>query len=775
MTVDLTSALNEAQREAVTAQNIPLCILAGAGTGKTRVITYRIAHLILECGAYADSILAVTFTNKAAEEMRHRVEQLCPASSRRLWLGTFHSLAARVLRRYGAGIGIAANFLIYDQDDSERLMKSVLTEEGGVVKEHLGGVQALISGWRNQGFFAADVGTSVDRFHMLAKRVYHRYEQRLKDAGALDFDCLLLWFRAFLQNAEASAPFTRYIKHVLVDEFQDTNVVQADIVQLVAKNAQSVAVVGDDDQSIYGWRGALPHNMRRFLESMPGASLIKLEENYRSTQSILNAANHVIAKNMGRLEKNLVATVKGGLPIRIMRAFNDTEEARLVIDAVLTEQRRGTPLSSMAVLMRTSAQSRPFEDALRRYALPYRVVGGMRFYDRKEIKDVLALVRAALHPESDIDVLRALAAVPRGVGDTSVKRALDVARMQGMNVLGVFASPDMLEAAGVTKRSALHMVSFAQMLIDLKKQLESLPADEAMAFAVEKSGIVEYLSDDKDFQAESRIENIGELLSAVKTFVEEARSKEQPDSMAAFLEAASLLASTEDVGAGGGDAAGRAALSSLPLMTLHAAKGLEFDVVFMVGMEEFGFPHARALEEDGDPGELEEERRLAYVGITRARKKLFMSYALRRMTHGTVKPRTPSRFLRELPRDAVDGDVSELWAKAHAETRPASAWRTGSSWSSSWQSAKPTSAASAGPKKAVSVHTKSGGHYELDPEFGGNASAKEFSVGSTVWHKAFGRGRVMSVQGSGSFERAQVVFDHDGATRVIVVRHLQPA
>ena len=768
--IDFVALLNKAQLEAVTTINAPLCILAGAGTGKTRVITHKIAYLI-EHGAEPEKILGVTFTNKAAAEMRERVDKILPGVAHRVMLGTFHGVSARILRRYGFYVGVPSSFLIYDADDSQKVLRKIAADLFNIGREILDSYQQQIEKWQNEGILPGQVESGGDYRLMRAKELYDSYWRELLRIGALDFNGLLLKWYELLLHPEGSKRLFAQFRHILVDEYQDTNALQANIVQLLGKQAETIAIVGDDDQSIYSWRGAKASNMQKFMDDMPNAYLVKLEANYRSTSTILSAANAVIANNGNRLGKNLIAVGGVGVPIRLIRAFSDREEAEMIVRLVQDEVGRGHSLYEFAVLMRTNGQSRPFEESLRKARLPYRLIGGIKFYDRKEVKDVLATLRAALNPKSDVDFQRAISAVPRGIGDASVKKIQEIAKQKELSLLPAMLAPEVLSLAGISSKTASKMQAFAESLQELGRQCtlgsehvldavenysqrqgsfwsaESAPqyitqyrqfnAQEAIAMAAQMSGVTERLQEDKSDEAQDRLENIGQLLSAAQQYVEDAILFGNDVSALGFLEATALLSSVDDL------KPQDKVDGAITLITLHAAKGLEFDVVFMVGMEEFGFPHGRALGEDANPNDLEEERRLAYVGMTRARKRLYLTYAQRRMIHGVVKGRAPSRFLRELPRALVVGDIPpERYEKKDADFKTSY------------------------PKK----------HVDLDANCAQEIQDNdELSRGSRVLHSIFGVGTVLDKRGSGRLARAVVRFDQDGKERAIITKHLRIA
>lgn len=935
--IDLSGVLGPTQLAAATTVDAPVCILAGAGTGKTRTITHRIAHLIANCGYFASTIMAVTFTNKAAREMRERIESLVPGEAHRVRVGTFHGTAARVLRRHGPAVGLPRSFVIYDQDDAQRLMKSIIVDEFNWVKDLVKPVASQIDDWQNEGKGPGDV--SIPRWDPVATKgieVYKRYIERLAALGATDFGGLLLKWRELLQH-EGIGPVARQeVRHLLVDEYQDTNPVQADIVFAYGREADSVAVVGDDDQAIYGWRGASADNLKTFLQKMPGAKLFKLEDNHRSTGQILKAANTIIRHNKDRLGKELRAVHDEGGPLRIARCRNDVSEAQLAVQLIEEHVGRGVPSNEVAILFRTNAQSRPFEEAFGRAGVSYRLVGGVRFYDRKEVKDALATLRAALNPKSDVDTVRALGAIPRGIGQKSLAKLEQGARDKGCSLLRFMADDKAMADAGLPKRLSTKAHAFGKKLVELgeralppdgyaaalermlaaeagelpaqsvaqavpphgtpdgRQAAPALPAvaggpgqtaeergeaaaapaaaaatqgdlfsmlaapapapaiaadgatgsgvavsdeagaalteadapealdgvaldavddaprttdddvmgaDRAVALAIEASGLADRLEAEGTEEAQGRLENLEQLRSAAAQFAAEARAAGTPHDALAFLENAALLGSPADH-------QDDDLVDPVSLMSMHAAKGLEFELVLIVGMEEHGFPHSRALADDADPSELEEERRLAYVGITRAKRHLVLTYADRRMVRGEPKSRRPSRFLRELPRDVVRGDIpgAPRGRGSHAgqSTRgPALGWSDDAGLGDiprrNMRARRPARTTLSGgslmdnPALAAVARRlgKTGAapaepgapdepRVELDPGMAqaGHASAPTaaggFSEGSRVWHDHFGHGTIINLRGGGRLSRAIVRFDNDAQPRVIITRHLSP-
>ncbi len=651
---DLASQLNPRQLEAATDAGHALCILAGAGSGKTRVITCRIVDLVQRRGATPDQILAVTFTNKAAREMRERVEQQLPGAGRGLTVATFHSACARILREHGTRCGLSPAFTIYDEDESQRLVAQLL-EARGSSRQEAKPIYRAIERARNAGQSANDMEVSdFDIPGRQARELIGPYENALRQADACDFAGLLLEVVRLLeaQGPEAKAICARY-RHLLVDEYQDTNAVQARLVYALGGAAESVTVVGDDDQSIYAWRGASADNLMRFLQTFTEARTVRLEQNYRSTATILEAANAIIEKNPGRLEKRLFTEGVRGPPLRIVGCPDERSEAHLIADTLERHRRDGVRLDQQAVLYRTNAQSRPIEDVLRRRRLPYRIVGGVHFYSRREVKDLVAYLRLALNPRSDVDLLRILNVPGRGIGDTTRLRLVRVAGGQQRPVAELLRDETSLAGQGVKKAAARKLRGVAELLDDLAHEIRDLDADQAVRVVAMRSGLVEALEQEtaaggaRGDEAAERLDNVGSLVSAAGDFVQEAREQGRAGDLVAFLEEAALATDTEAVDAGLDTSQG-----TITMMTLHAAKGLEFEAVVLAGLEEGLFPQGR----DGgleDPERLAEERRLCYVGITRAGRWLTLTHARSRRTFGEVRRNRRSHFLDDIPAQLV--------------------------------------------------------------------------------------------------------------------------
>ena len=821
MPIDWSQRLSPAQHVAATGLAGPVCVLAGAGAGKTRVITHRIAWLILEQHVAPEHILAVTFTNKAANEMKERVQRLVPGVGFKVQIGTFHGLAARILRKWGRAVGMNPSFVIYDDDDWTRLLQRIVVDDLNLEKDTTRGISRLIDSWQCEGLLPADVPKGHDLLFQWALQAYEISRKRLDDMGAVDFGGLLLKLRELLRS-DAGQYLKEGVRHVLVDEYQDVNAVQAEIVLAFGRAADSIAVVGDDDQAIYGWRGASAANLKKFLVAMPGAQLVKLEENYRSTSMILAAANGIICHNVVRLGKTLrVAPAHASEPgrrVRVLRTRDDLEEARRIVSDILDHARAGTSLDDIAVLYRTNALSRPFEDELRRAHLPYRVIGGVRFYDRKEVKDVLATLRCAINPQSDIDTLRFLAAIPRGIGDTTQKKLSATARDRGLSLLRAMHDEGALLESKLTEKARRKCLELSGRVLafgdkiarrtnDAQSSLfapstvtaHAVGAKEAIAMAVKESGLGDRLEAEGGIEAEGRLENLGQLMNAAEAWAEQARASGEVDDVTGFLQSASLLSSVDEAK----NADGRGVVT---LMSLHAAKGLEFEVVYLAALEEHCLPHSRALQ-DGSADELEEERRLAYVGITRAKRRLVLSHADMRMVNGQRKVRTPSRFLHEVPRDVLEGDVPSRalsrfnsLAQAHEDAsgarvvyddeRPQAPARIvmmdaditpEGERAPSYQSKAThlerdeSSAENATRRFALGARTRS-----ADAQVPARAAAEDvidehaqFSQGDRVWHRHFGEGTVVGLRGQGKGQAALVRFDDERQPRVIFARHLK--
>jgi DNA helicase-2/ATP-dependent DNA helicase PcrA len=630
----LLDDLNPPQRDAVLAGDGPLLVLAGAGSGKTRVIAHRIAYLLGVRKIDPRHVLAVTFTNKAAGEMARRVEALlAPVGIRPPIIATFHSACVRILRQHGEHIGLPRHFTIYDEDDRVALVKECM-REGELADRSFTPSAAghRISYLKNQMIGVQDaLRDARGPWEQKAALVYSRYEKRLKETGAADFDdLLLLVVRLFTEVPEVLAYYRALWRHVLVDEYQDTNRAQYRIIRLLTAEHRNVCVVGDPDQSIYKWRGADLNNILDFEKDFPGTRVVKLEQNYRSTQRILAIAAAVIDHNLQRKDKTLWTKNAEGEPAAVYRGWDEHEEANFVAQGILRSRAEGVPWDGVAVFYRTNAQSRVLEDALRRARIPYVIVGGVRFYERREIKDTLAWLRLCINPSDDVAFRRAVQAPSRGVGATTLARLDEVALDRTVPLLTLAAAPP----ADVRGKARAALEDFAAAVSRLSGQRGELSPPAFIDLVLQASGYRKALEQDRSPEAEGRLENLEELVAAAEDFTHAAGEA----TLEAFLDSVALMSDVDEL---------KEAESRVTLMTLHSAKGLEFPVVFLTGLEEGVFPHARSM---NDPEQLEEERRLCYVGITRAERRLYVSYAVHRRIHG-YGVGEPSRFLREMPEE----------------------------------------------------------------------------------------------------------------------------
>jgi len=624
--------LNQAQREAVLHGEGPLLVVAGAGSGKTRVLTHRIAYLIGERGVDPSSILAITFTNKAAEEMRSRIEALVGPKVRSMWVSTFHAACVRILRKDADRLGYRRSFTIYDDADSRHLMERVLSDLGFDTKRvtprsvlgEIGRAKAELLD------FESYKDQAQDPFQMTVARAYELYQQRLLEASAMDFDDLLMvTVNLFESFPEVLSFYKERFSWVLVDEYQDTNRAQDTLVQLICAEHRNICVVGDSDQSIYGFRGADVRNILQFQKVFPEAKVVTLEQNYRSTQVILDVANAVISNNKARPQKSLWSEVAQGREALLFRAEDEREEAEWVVGEVLSlAAQEHLGFGQIAVFYRTNAQSRAIEEALVAHDVPYRVVGGTRFYDRKEIKDALAYLRLVVNPDDEVSFARVVNNPPRGIGD----KALGMLSAFARSHRGFSAALQGAEEAGLSGRALKGATALAELLASARSQQASGVAPQRILEKIlEGSGYLEALKAQGSVEAESRLENLAELVNVASGY----------GTLQEMLEATSLMSDLDQL---------REDAGAVTLMTIHAAKGLEFDAVFIVGMEDGIFPHARSMR---DPDALEEERRLCYVGITRARKWLYLSHAWGRQTWGKSSDAFPSRFLNEIPKELL--------------------------------------------------------------------------------------------------------------------------
>ena len=726
---ELLAGLNPVQREAVLHEGGPLLIVAGAGSGKTRVLTHRVAWLVRERNVSPFAILAITFTNKAADEMRTRVGGLIGPVAEKMWVSTFHSACVRMLRRDATRLGYRSGFTIYDEADSLRLMTYVLRDQGVDTKRYtprsvLNAVSAAKNDLIDFDSFAARAASPPER--KLYAPAYRDYQQRLLAANAMDFDDLLMVTVNLLQaDAEALSQWRQRFEHILVDEYQDTNRAQNELVVLLGAEHRNVCVVGDSDQSIYRFRGADIRNILEFEAAFPDARVVVLDQNYRSTQTILDAANSLIANNMARTPKALWTDAGDGERIVRYHADDEHDEAGWVVQEMRRLNQSGLRWGDVAVFYRANAQSRVVEEELRRRNVPYKVVGGTRFYDRREVKDLLAYLRAVANPDDEVSLKRIINVPKRGVGDTSVGKLDDYAQRHNLSFHQALAE---YERAGVTGKAAGGINELLTTLAFLRALAaeQGTPA-QLLQRVIDRTGYVALLEAEHTIEAESRVENIAELVG----------SSEQYETLEAFLEEVSLVADSDEIETDG---------SQVQLMTLHTAKGLEFPIVFLMGLEEGVFPHLRSL---GEPDELEEERRLAYVGITRAEQRLYMTHATTRTLYGSTQYNPPSRFVKELPEQLVQV----------IESSPRNRLGGGSS-------GRGTSRRFEGRERLVDAAMRAG--RGATPARTKGAEQLGLRTGDDVVHESWGEGVIIDMIGVG--EKAEVVvrFPDVGEKRLLL-------
>lgn len=728
------SGLNPPQREAVEATEGPVLVLAGAGTGKTRVLTTRLAHLIVTHRAQPWQILAVTFTNRAAREMRERVANLIGPVAQDIWLGTFHALAARLLRRHAELVGLKSTFTILDTDDQLRLLKQIL--QANSVDEKRWPAKLLlgtIERWKDRGLtpekLKQDDGGELAGGRLVD--LYRQYQERLKVLNTCDFgDLLLHMVTIFQQHPDVLAEYHRKFKYILVDEYQDTNVVQYLWLRLLAQHSKNICCVGDDDQSIYAWRGAEIDNILKFDKDFPGAKVIRLEQNYRSTAPILAVAGHLIAHNEGRLGKTLWTDKAGGAPVKVRGVWDGSEEAREVGEEIEALQRDGQSLGSMAILVRAGFQTREFEERLLTLGVPYRVIGGLRFYERAEVRDAVAYLRLIAQPDDDLAFERIVNTPRRGIGDVALQTLHRAARAANLSL--TLAAYDVVTTDEL-KPAARKAVSGFLADFDRWRQIaQGLAVAELTEQVLDDSGYTAMWQADKSPDAPGRLENLKELVRAVEEF----------ETLPAFLEHVSLVT----------ERAEESPEAQVTLMTLHAAKGLEFDTVFLPGWEEGVFPNQRSLDETGARG-LEEERRLAYVGLTRARQRAYVFHAANRRIHNQWQSLLPSRFITELPGEQID--LSAATGLAGAYRRPAAEPYGGASYGSGETNAERWAARRAAPSRGPVIEGKAARLV--------SGSTAKFAVGERVFHQKFGNGTVEAAEG----DKLQVAFEAAGIKHVM--------
>lgn len=754
--------LNPEQKQAVETTEGPVLVLSGAGTGKTTVLTTRLAHIIQSGKALPFQCLAVTFTNKAAQEMSQRLMEMIGPDASNIWLGTFHRIGLRILRSHASKAGLGSDFSVLDASDQERLVKQIMNSKGLDLKEIppamiLGEIQRL----KDQGLTPEKAASSSFPISETTYRLYPEYQERLRTMNAADFGDLLLYCLEIFQNhPEILNAFRRQFKYILVDEYQDTNVAQYLWLRLLAGGHNNICCVGDDDQSIYSWRGAEVGNILRFETDFKNAVIIRLESNYRSTKHILGGAAALISHNEQRLSKTLrVAPGRDGDGEKIIIAgvWNGEDEARRICELIEREQRNGTNLRQMAILVRASFQTRAIEEQLLSYGLAYKVIAGMRFYEREEIRDATAYIRLLVQPKDDMAFSRIVNKPRRGIGDSAVQSVHVKARE--LNISLFEAARLLLEEKGFKGTAKTGFERFFDLFDRWRPSLGVLPPEEMLRMMLEDSGYMQMWKEDKSPEAPGKIENLQELIGDLK---------ERFDSFEAFLEHISLVMENEAEAAGG---------DFISVMTLHAAKGLEFDVVFLPGWEEGLFPHQRALDEGGRKA-LEEERRLAYVGLTRAKKKAYISFAGSRRVYNQWQNNLPSRFLSELPPEHIESEsvltnrytsrhdqgyvyeeenVEESYDRFNRNSRYSSSRFRDDEYSDSSRSGYQDKS-----------YTKQDYSYKNNMSyrktgFFGSKQKPAFQIGADVYHKSFGHGKVMAANGN----NIQVLFDDHGLKKVM--------
>ena len=720
---DYLARLNTEQREAVETVDGPLLVLAGAGTGKTRVLTTRFAHILLTGRAFPGQVLAVTFTNKAAREMRERVGAILGRPAEGLWLGTFHALCARMLRRHAALVGLAGNFTILDTDDQLRLLKQVMEAERIDAKRWA--PQALmgaIQRWKDRGLTPDRItpAEDIDFANGRARALYSAYQERLRALNATDFGDLLLHMTELMRSQpEVLEQYHRMFRYILVDEYQDTNLIQYLWLRLLAQSHRNICCVGDDDQSIYSWRGAEVENILRFEKDFPGARIIRLEANYRSTAPILAAASGLIAHNEGRLGKTLRPgrnDAQTGEKVTVVALWDSDEEARMVGERIEALRRDGHPLAEIAILVRAGFQTRAFEERMILIGLPYRVIGGLRFYERQEIRDAVAYMRATVQPADDLAFERIVNVPRRGVGEAALRTMHEVARADAIPLAD--AAAKLIETGGLRGKVKEQVGDLLRGFARWRAQAEQEGHVVAVATMLDESGYTTMWQQDKSPEAPGRLDNLKELVRALADF----------ETLAGFLDHVSLVMENDE----------DANSDRVNLMTLHGAKGLEFDTVFLPGWEEGLFPNQRALDEGGLKS-LEEERRLAYVGLTRARRRAIVSHAANRRIYANWQTSIPSRFVDELPEDHVERAGSAALAR---DARIAAA----------------TTFSGQFPLVARRTRVVEAWEQPTRP-----ARADAIPVGARVFHQKFGYGVVKSAED----DKLDVAFDKAGEKRVL--------
>ena len=763
--MSILDALNPPQREAASTVAGPLLVLAGAGSGKTRVLTYRIAHLVRELDVPPWRILAVTFTNKAAGEMRQRIEQLIGDQAQNLWIGTFHAICARLLRYEAQAFGLDPSFTIYDEDDRRTLMRRLFAALNIDDKDLAPrAVISQISSAKNAMIEPARYTQEANgpRQRQIGE-LYAAYETALRQNNALDFDDLLVEVvRQYDRHKDVLARYQDRFQYILIDEYQDTNRPQYLLTRQLAGQHRNICCVGDDDQSIYQFRGADIRNILDFEQDYPEAHIVRLEQNYRSTGNILAAANAVIGHNQHRKGKELWTQSEAGERLELVQTDTDRDEARFIVRSIQKQlDNWDFNASEVAVLYRTNAQSRPLEEELQRARLPYTIVGGIRFYERREVKDLLAYLRLLVNPSDAVSLQRIINVPKRGIGGTTVERVQHYAREQGFTLYSTLGQLDQIP--GLNARARKHLDEFHRLLQTLRQRHGEVALEELVEEVLEGSGYRAMLHAENTPEAEARRQNVEQL----QAFISEFAQTNEEATLTSFLEETALMTPQDDAEAEKNQ-------GGITLMTLHSAKGLEYPLVFICGLEEKLFPTMRAVEEEAaDPQAVEEERRLFYVGITRAERRLYISYARLRYTYGNLVETLPSRFLEEIPQDLL---------KASLETREAG-------WTSRQRSSRPGRKPALRridpdqPSKAKAVRPPQGVHYEWDEgvqpsraEFDEAIDQEDFlAVGRWVLHGSWGRGQITAREGSGADMKLSIRFGGQTKRVAVAYAHLEPA
>ena len=737
---DILTGLNPPQTEAVKHTEGPILVLAGAGTGKTRVLTTRLSYILMEGKAFPNEILAVTFTNKAAREMVERVESLIGQTSAGLWLGTFHALGARLLRTHAEAAGLDKYFTIIDTDDQKRVVTEIVKAMGSRFDAERFPPRTIIniiSRWKDNAWMPDEVPADEDPAGGQIIAIYRDYQNKLKALNAADFgDLLLKCLVMFKKHPDILKKYQEQFKYVLVDEYQDTNAVQYLWLRLLVMGHKNICVVGDDDQSIYAWRGAQVGNILKFNKDFPGTHTVRLEQNYRSTGNILKAASGLIANNADRHEKTLWTEDEDGAPIEVHPLQDGREEARFITDRIEGAVGKGKQYQDHAILVRTSAQTRQVEESFMKNSVPYQLIGLLKFYERKEIRDALAYLRLITTDKDDLAFERIVNVPRRGVGQKTMQEIQDIARARSMSLLEatrIYTKGEDGLFGDSKPKKAGKLEAFVDVISHWRGLLGEKQPDELLELVLEESGYMEMLRDDKNKEeARGRMENLKELVRAMQEFAD----------ISSFMEKAALATDGDEN-----------VSESVKVMTIHGAKGLEFDYVFIPGFEEGLFPHQRSLNEEGAKG-VEEERRLAYVAITRAKKELCISYVTSRFMYGTFEACIASRFLQEMPQEPLKFITPTQTGSARFRPSP------GSTYERKWQGG------STAKKRMPMLEVEECTHVSDDP----------MGVGQRVFHQKFGYGRVRSAEGEGAQQRLVIDFEKAGQKKLVAqLANLQPA